>query len=290
MEYIKSSQMNNYLREKIEGCPHTVVADFLSVVTHTGAEDETISVEESVDEHGIISISYRKSNLVVEDRYQISLDNARKDYKISRSHTTAYEWPKTDSCITEVRELSYDMKEQGYVLASEKHDTGKTKDDKARFGFVLTGNSSHSKSFYTEAGVEKRSEDIIDYHYDVDDRPEFEHVAAGLLRNNSKTYVNTTYRQSLLNCVMYQDVYGINRNDFIERKTYYMTLNPEHNLGSMSGFSHVTEDENEFQQRLLNDQCASKETVERNLSRTTPEEKEDLLRTYYPEMVSSKHI
>ena len=60
-----NTELSNYLRGKIEGCPLTVVNDFLSTIGYEN-DNPIISLDEIVDERGIVNISYKLSGIYYE--------------------------------------------------------------------------------------------------------------------------------------------------------------------------------------------------------------------------------
>ena len=146
-----------------------------------------------------------------------------------------------------------------------------------------------SKNVYNESGVETYEEDIIDFYPDVEDKASFEHVA-GEGRYREKTIVNKTNRKDMFNCVTVSDTYEHNGQKFISENVSYYRLSEERDLASMSSVAFQYSSEEEYRENAEYDKTISKEDTLKLLENTNEEAKEDLLKTYYPEMVSSKHI
>ena len=67
-----NTELSNYLRGKIEGCPLTVVNDFLSIISYEN-DDPTISLDEIVDDRGTVNISYKLGRIYCEEQKNIVL-------------------------------------------------------------------------------------------------------------------------------------------------------------------------------------------------------------------------
>lgn len=286
-----NTELSNYLRGKIEGCPLTVVNDFLSTIGYEN-DNPIISLDEIVDERGIVNISYKLSGIYYEKSYSLSFNNAAKEYSISKKIVSTNDMKPLmhgiDCCTTENSNLKY-SEEEGYAISSARYETDKVKKDGTKFGIALRSSSVKSKNVYNESGVETYEEDIIDFYPDVEDKASFEHVA-GEGRYREKTIVNKTNRKDMLNCVTVSDTYEHNGQKFISENVSYYRLSEERDLASMSSVAFQYSSEEEYRENAEYDKTISKEDTLKLLENTNEEAKEDLLKTYYPEMVSSKHI